>query len=61
MKALSIKERRARLERELKEARNKATASVSRGNVCLIQGSFVTKKDIEARRAHAADFLKKMR
>lgn len=60
MRTISAKERHAQLERELKDARNKATAFVSRGNVCLIQGSFVTKKDLAERRMRAAAFLKKM-
>jgi len=58
---ISVKERLERLQRDLKEARCKAVSTVSRGNVCLLQGNFVTQEELKKRRSHAAAFLKKMR
>lgn len=57
---ISVKERMERLQRELKDARNKAVSAVSRGNVCLTRGRFVTAEDLKERRFRVAKNLKAM-
>ena len=53
-------ELKQRLAEAFKDAERKAVMAVSRGNVCLLRGNYVTEADFKARKQHAVQVLKNM-